>query len=286
MSKIEGLLDGRGYVTVETVCPESVPIVPGDTESRTREYLIAKAARTSTGGDLKSIREDKNLIKYLFRNRHTSPFEMGSMTFCIKCPIAVGRQFLRHRTGKFNEFSQRYSEVGEEMGRFDMRTPTSLRGQSKMNAQGSEDNLSSETSGKILDKLQEVEAKLDDVYKDYQELVSLGLAREVARFCLPLSTYTIFYLQLDLNNLCKFLTLRMAPDAQYEIQVYAKAMFELTKEYFPIVMEALEEELEKVVLDKWAIKMIQEKKIPDELRSKSLRKRLEELAEKLKIELK
>jgi len=279
------LLDGKGYVKVVLVSPDDVPVIPGDTEIRTRDYIIAKAARTSTGGDLKSVKEDRNLIKYLYRHKHTSPFEMASVTFEIKCPIAIGRQFLRHRTGKFNEFSQRYSHVGEDIGRFDITTPTSLRGQSKMNAQSSEDNLPPEASGKILEKLQEVESKLDEIYKDYNTLIELGLAREVARFCLSLSTYTVIYIQFDLNNLCKFLSLRMAPDAQYEIRVYAEAMFKLTKEYFPIVMEAFEEEMEKIVLDKWAVDMIREGRISKEVKSKSLRSRLEELALKLKIKL-
>ena len=283
---IGGLLDGKGFVSVELVSPSEIPPENDGTFSpdRTRDYIIAKAARASTGMGMKLPKDDKNLIKYLIRHNHTSPLEMASITFCIKCPISIGRQLLRHRTARINEFSQRYSEVTDEMGRMDMRTKECIRSQSKMNAQSS-DPLPPEKHGAILKKLEEVEGKLDDLFKDYEELRELGLTREVARFCLPQSTYTVLYYQLDMNNFRKFSALRRAPDAQYEIQVYANAMFELAKKYFPIVTEAIEEESQKMVLDKWAIQMIKEKRIPDELKSKSRRTALEELSKELGIEL-
>lgn len=285
-SKIEGLLDGKGFVSVELISPQDIPPESDGSfhDDRTRDYIIAKAARASTGLDLKTPKSDRALIRYLVKNRHTSPTEMPSMTFLIKCPISIGRQFLRHRTAKINEFSQRYSDVTEDMGRFDLRTTSVLRGQSKMNAQSSVE-LEEEKKEAILAKLEEVEKKLDDLFKDYQTLGELGLTREVRRFLLPQSTYTMFYYQMDLNNLMKFLSLRMAPDAQEEIRVYANAMFELTKIYFPVTMEIFEEEMKNMTLSVHAQEMIRNRKIPDEVTSKSERAYLENIAKDLKIEL-
>lgn len=286
ISKIDGLLDGNGFVSVELTSPQVLPPEKDGTfhTDRTLDYLIAKAARASTGLELKTPKTDRSLIRYLVKNRHTSPTEMPSMTFLVKCPISIGRQFLRHRTAKINEFSQRYSDVTEEMGRFDLRTPSCWRGQSKMNAQSSVE-LEEEKKAAIAAKLEEVEAKLDDLFRDYQTLGELGLTREVRRFLLPQSTYTMFYYQMDLNNLMKFLSLRMAPDAQEEIRVYANAMFELTKIYFPVTMEIFEEEMKNMTLSVNAQEMIRTRKIPDGVTSKSERAHLEEIAANLNIDL-
>ena len=285
---IDGLLDGKGYVSVEMVSPYTIPMEEdGSFDSeRTRDYFAAKAARASTGLDLKTPKEDKRLIQYLIRHLHTSPLEMCNITFCIKCPISIGRQFLRHRTAKFNEFSQRYSEVTEEVGRYKpVIDDRSIRGQSKMNAQSSEDNLSEEQKEKIMEKMIELEMLAEMTFQGYQDLIKLGLTREVSRFYLPQSTYTIFYMQMDMNNLMKFFRLRCAPDAQWEIQVYANAMKELTRRFFPVMIDQLDEEENKIVLDKWAIRMIRENRIPPELKSKSVRKRLEDQAKELNITL-
>lgn len=288
LSIIEGLLDGQGYVSVEMVSPYTIPTEEDGSfhPERTRDYLAAKAARASTGLDLKTPEEDKRLIQYLIRNLHTSPLEMCSITFCIKCPISIGRQFLRHRTAKFNEFSQRYSEVTEEIGRYKpAMDDKSIRGQSKMNAQSSEDNLNVEQKDKIMEKMIELEMLAEMTFKGYQDLIKMGLTREVARFYLPQSTYTILYMQMDMNNLMKFFRLRCAPDAQWEIQVYANAMKELAREFFPVMIDQLDEEMNKIVLDKWALVMIKEKRIPLDLKSNSVRKRLKNLAQELNITL-
>lgn len=285
---IEGLLDGKGYVSVEMVSPYTIPIEEDGSfhPDRTRDYFAAKAARASTGLDLKTPKQDKQLIQYLIRHLHTSPLEMCNITFCIKCPISIGRQFLRHRTAKFNEFSQRYSEVTEEVGRYKpAMDDKSIRGQSKMNAQSSEDNLTPEQKDNILEKMIELEMLAEMTFQGYQDLIKMGLTREVARFYLPQSTYTIFYMQMDMNNLMKFLRLRCAPDAQWEIQVYANAMKELVRQFFPVMIDQLDQEMSNIVLDKWAVQMIKEKRIPPDLKSKSVRKRLEVLAGELNITL-
>lgn len=276
----DGLLDGRGWVRVIKVSPETHP------EGYTPEYLIAKAARLSYGSDNKSAKADKSLIEYLVRHKHTSPLEMCSITFCLKLPIAMCRQLLRHRTGKFNEFSQRYTEVPDDDNRFKPSdTVFSFRGPCKLSKQASEMNLTTEQTEKIMDKMKKIEEKHDEVFELYKELLDDGLAKEIARFYLPVSTYTEIYVQFDLNNLIKFFQLRCAEDAQFEIRTYAYAMKDLADQFFPICLGMYEQYKEGIYLGEYEKKMIQEKRIPDEVTSKTMRSTLEKLAEELGIQL-
>ena len=278
--EITGLLDGKGFVRVVKVSPEIHP------EGYTPEYLIAKAARLSYGSDNKTPAQDKALIEYLVRHKHTSPLEMCNITFHMKLPIPICRQLLRHRTGKFNEFSQRYTEVDEDMSR--LRMPDfieSLRGPSKLSKQASDFNLDLGQSCSILALMKRAEQKLDDVYTLYHQMLEAGLAKEVARFYLPLSSYTEIYVQFDLNNLMKFLQLRCAEDAQYEIQVYANAMRELSSQFFPTCLGIFEQYKDGEWLGELEKRMIRERKIPEEVTSKTLRASLQKLAFDLNIEL-
>lgn len=274
------LLDGRGFVKVIKVGPETHP------EGYTPEYIIAKAARVSYGSDNKSPKADKGLIEYLVRHKHTSPLEMCNITYCLKVPIAICRQLLRHRTGKFNEFSQRYSKVPEEDFRFKLSEfPEGFRGKSEINHQGSVDNLTLIQKQQISKVLEDMDKKHDEMYKLYQELLDLGYAKELARFNLPLSTYSLIYVQFDLNNLIKFFQLRCAQDAQYEIRVYADAMKELAEQFFPICLNVNEQYKNGIYLGKYEKMMIRDCKIPEEVTSRSLRASLEQVARELKIEL-
>lgn len=269
---INNLLDGSGFVKVIKVSPETHP------EGYTPEYIIAQAARCSYGNELKSAKADKALIEYLFRHQHTSPFEMCNITFCLKLPIAICRQLLRHRTGKFNEFSQRYSEVTEEVNRLRLdKWEEGIRGKSNTNKQASEDNLDKKDKIIIKKKLKEIENLQDKIYDGYKELLNLGLTREVSRFVLPLSTYTTIYVQFDLNNLIKFFNLRCANDAQYEIQIYAKAMRELAKNFFPITINTHLNYTNGIWLGEYELRTIKENKVPEEITSKSYKKQLEKL---------
>lgn len=278
--EVTNLLDGKGFVRVVKVSPEVHP------EGYTPEYLIAKAARLSYGSDNKTPAQDKALVEYLVRHKHTSPLEMCNITFHMRLPIPICRQLLRHRTGKFNEFSQRYTEVNEDMSRLRMpEFKESLRGASKLSKQASDFNLDLEQSSSILALMKRAEQKLDDVYKLYKEMLESGLAKEVARFYLPLSTYTEIYVQFDLNNLMKFLHLRCAPDAQYEIQVYANAMRELSAQFFPTCLGIFEQYKDGEWLGDLEKRMIRERKIPDEVTSKTLRASMKKLAESLNIDL-
>lgn len=278
---IDNLLDGQGYVEVIKVSPETHP------KGHTPEYLVTKAARASYGSDNKTPLEDKRLTEYLIRHQHTSPLEMCSITFRLKLPIAICRQLLRHRTGKYNEFSQRYCQVSEEINRLNLSNwSEGLRGKSKINHQASEFNLDQESKDKIQEKLKEAETLQDKVYDIYKEVIDMGLATESARFLLPVSTYTVIFVQFDLNNLMKFFRLRCAEDAQYEMQIYAKAMRELTAQFFPISINMHLEYENSLLLGRWEKKMIKERKIPDEVISKTHQAALKKLAKELNIELK
>lgn len=255
---IDNLLDGQGFVRVDTVAPTTHPV------GYTPEYLVARAARVSYGNDLRTPKADKGLVEYLIRHQHTSPLEMCSITFCLRLPVAICRQLLRHRTGKFNEFSQRYSEVPEDVKRLRLdKWEEGVRGKSAHNQQASEFNLSAEQKDKIKSRLDRVEKLQDQIYQEYQGLLQEGLTREVSRFVLPLSTYTTIYVQFDLNNLMKFFYLRCAPDAQYEIQVYANAMKELAEQFFPISLNIHNQYQGALRLGKYEKQMIRDRKIPE-----------------------
>ena len=196
---------------------------------------IVQAARVSYGKGTKSFREDKGLISYLLRNRHTSPFEQVVFTFHVKLPIFVARQWIRHRTARLNEISGRYSVMKDE---FYIPAAGDLAPQSQDNKQGrSEEALSPEKAGEVQALLA---AGQKAAYENYTKLLS-DVAKEIARINLPLSLYTEWYWQIDLHNLLHFLKLRMDPHAQKEIRLYAEVLYETVKKVCPAAAEAFEE---------------------------------------------
>jgi thymidylate synthase (FAD) len=222
---------------------------------------IVQAARVSYGKGTKTVREDRFLIRYLMRHRHTTPFEMVEFKFHVKLPIFVARQWIRHRTANVNEYSGRYSEMKDE---FYLPEPEQLRPQSKTNRQGrSEEIIEAETAEKIRSEMKETQEMLFDKYSG---LLETGLARELARINLPLSNYTEWYWKIDLHNLFHFLKLRIDPHAQYEIRVFAEKMGEIVKEIVPVAWEAFEDYMLNSVhfsgLELKAIKKFWDMKIP------------------------
>jgi thymidylate synthase (FAD) len=199
---------------------------------------IVQSARVSYGAGTKSYRQDKGLIDYLLRNAHTSPFEQVSLTFHTKMPIFVARQWVRHRTAKLNEISGRYSVMENE---FFLPSDADIAPQSEDNKQGRmEEGFPQEVNDKIKALLKEGQ---ETAYKQYEELLETGVAREIARINLPLSMYTEWYWTNDLHNLFHFLRLRMDPHAQKEIRLYAETMFEITKKVAPLACESFENHL-------------------------------------------
>ncbi|MFW5486360.1 MAG: FAD-dependent thymidylate synthase [Spirochaetaceae bacterium JB067] len=196
---------------------------------------IVQSARVSYAGGTKTYREDKGLINYLLRNDHTSPFEQVNFTFHIKMPIFVARQWIRHRTGRVNEVSGRYSVMADEAY---LPDEEHLNFQSADNKQGrSEQTLPDGLSQQMLDLLKEDQRRS---FETYHTLLENDVAREIARINLPLSLYTQWYWQMDLHNLLHFLALRLDSHAQWEIRAYAEEIFKIVKAVTPIAAEAFE----------------------------------------------
>ena len=197
------------------------------------DQRIVQSARVSYGEGTKSVSQDGALIDYLLRHQHTSPFEQVVMTFHVKMPIFVARQWVRHRTGRMNEVSGRYSIMKDE---FYVPAEDKVSPQSKDNKQGrATEAFDKETADKIIGQL---EAGQKEAYENYSELIDSGLAREIARINLPLSLYTEFYWEMDLHNLFHFLKLRLDSHAQYEIRVYAEVILEMCRKVAPMATES------------------------------------------------
>jgi len=194
---------------------------------------IVQAARVSYGAGTKRIHEDRGLIRYLMRHRHTTPFEMCEIKLHVRVPMDCWRQWIRHRTASVNEYSTRYSVAIDSAQK---TAPTEWRLQSQKNKQGSEEFLDA-ARGEALSKS---EAELHELTrKVYEERLAAGISREQARKDLPLSTYTEAYWKVDLHNLLHFLQLRMDDHAQEEIRAYAALIGEeIAARWVPIVWEA------------------------------------------------
>jgi thymidylate synthase (FAD) len=195
------------------------------------DAAIVQAARVSYGAGTKSVREDQGLIRYLMRHAHTTPFEMVRFKFHVKLPIFLARQWMRHRTGSFNEYSGRYSVMLDE---FYVPDPSWITTQSQANKQGGSDETVEFSNNRADDFAREqAEAR-----KNYEQRLDLDMRRELARINLPVANYTEFYWLTDLHNLMHFLRLRIDPHAQREIRVYADALAEMVRAVSPIAWQA------------------------------------------------
>jgi thymidylate synthase (FAD) len=196
---------------------------------------VVQSARVSYGAGTKSYREDAGLIDYLLRHRHTSPFEQVVLSFHVKLPIFVARQWIRHRTARLNEISGRYSIMKDD---FYVPAPGDVAAQSTDNKQGrSAEALDGAAAGAVCSTLAEGQGR---AYGEYSRLIEGGIARELARVNLPLSLYTEWYWQIDLHNLFHFLELRLDSHAQLEIRRYAEVLLEIAKKVAPRCCESFE----------------------------------------------
>ncbi|MGZ9035260.1 MAG: FAD-dependent thymidylate synthase [Rhodospirillales bacterium] len=208
------------------------------------DAAIVQAARVSYGTGTRRVQDDAGLINYLMRHRHTTPFEMCEIKYHVKLPIFVARQWIRHRTASVNEYSARYSILDRE---YYVPEPGALAAQSSSNRQGRGEVLEGDEAARVLEILRSDAARC---YDHYAEMLNedaagvrrdpgrLGLARELARMNLTLSTYTQWYWKIDLHNLLHFLSLRADAHAQHEIRVYAEAMMETVRRWVPITHAA------------------------------------------------
>jgi len=214
-------LHDHGLVALLDVMPRLAPV------GKTADFAIVQAARVSYGAGTKHVNEDRGLIRYLARHRHTTPFEMVEFKFHHVMPIFIARQWIRHRTANVNEYSARYSVVKD---RFYRPSADNVRKQSASNRQGGEEPIDPMTAEEFLKHLEDVER----AYGKYQQQIEKGVSRELARIALPVSVYTEWYWKCDLHNLFHFLSLRMDAHAQQEIRDYANAMFALIQPIVPI----------------------------------------------------
>lgn len=216
---------------------------------------IVRAARVSYGRGTRQVSEDRQLIQYLMRHQHSTPFEMCEIILHVKLPIFVARQWIRHRTASVNEYSARYSILDKE---FYIPDPAQLAVQSTTNRQGRGDVLDPDTASRVLDMLR---ADAERCYDTYASLIdepgqgrddpqaSPGLARELARINLTLNTYTQWQWKTDLRNLLHFLRLRVDRHAQYEIRVYAEILLDIVRAWVPLAYDAfVEHQLNAVTL--------------------------------------
>lgn len=227
-------------------------------EGRSPEHIIAKIARCSYGASAKTIEEDEKLIRYLQRHRHTSPMEFPNITFFLEnIPLFCAVQILRHRTGKFNMKSHRYTESTMDDGFLDIRER--LRKPHKFNKQSSETTTIEDPE--VLQLAEDAHEAVTRVRDIYHKLIKKGVAKEVARTILPEGEFTSLYVQFDLSNLCKFLSLRLHSTAQHETVLIAEAMRDLAIQFFPIVIGGMLDDMEGVFFNKRDIISLRE--LPD-----------------------
>jgi thymidylate synthase (FAD) len=214
------LLD-KGYVTLERFCGTDIDIV--------------NSARVSFNKHVTSLsKADKGLINFLMRERHGTPFEMVDFTFKVKCPIAVMREWIRHRIASYNEMSGRYTKLESE---FYIPTPVNVRHQVGKPGAYRYEPVPWDLATRVIQILDDTYRYCDDKYK---LLLSWGIAKEQARLVLPVGIYTKFYFKTNLRALFNFFSLRSDETAMWEIRQYSLAMEELVKEAVPVAMEAFE----------------------------------------------
>lgn len=220
-----------GFVRLVDVMPR----ISYDKDITTCDYAISQAARVSYASGTKSVNEDRGLIRYLMRHRHSTPFEMCEFKFHMKLPIYCARQIIRHRTANVNEESGRYSILKDD---FHIFTPEDIRTQSAKNKQCSEGETNYIDAETFVNQLNEITEK---AYQYYEEAIEKGIGREQARAILPVNIYTSWYWKIDLHNLLHFLALRCDSHAQKETQEFGNAILSLIKPLVPWAIEAWED---------------------------------------------
>ncbi|HMV65577.1 MAG TPA: FAD-dependent thymidylate synthase [Myxococcota bacterium] len=208
------------------------------------DAAVVQAARVSYGAGTRAVSDDRGLIRYLMRHRHTTPFEMCEIKLHVKLPIFIARQWIRHRTANVNEYSARYSILDRE---FYLPAPEHVAAQSSSNRQGRGEVVTAEQAAIVLGLLRRDATAAYDTYErllndrgdgEPVDDAAPQVARELARMNLTLNTYTQWYWKVDLHNLLHFLSLRLDPHAQYEIRVYAEAIAGLVAAWVPLAWEA------------------------------------------------
>ena len=207
------------------------------------DLTIVNSARVSFGKHKEELDgKDKRLVNYLVRHRHTSTFEHNLATFRFVVPLFVRSQHHRHRTWSYNEISRRYTDVNIQF-----YEPEAFRTQHESNRQASnaEELINPKTdteaffmSGYVTGDWNPTAVEVVRRHNEnslflYEELIEKGVCREQARGVLPQNMYTEYYGTVNLNNLLKFIDLRIHEGAQWEIQKVAEACLEIATDLFP-----------------------------------------------------
>lgn len=203
----------------------------GDDLSIVRNARVSYDAEWRAGEDQGS---DKRLLKYLYKNKHNTPFEAVVFTFDVKAPMFVVRQWHRHRTQSYNELSARYRELPEE---YYIPEVAQITTQSTDNKQMRTDEV--HPDAETFQRLMDINNR--HAFNTYKNMIANGCPRELARTVLPLGTYTHMFTTVNLHNLFGFLRERLHPHAQYEIRVYGEAMLKLIEPVVPVAVEAFKE---------------------------------------------
>ena len=223
------------------------------------DNAIVQAARVSYGKGTSKVSQDRGLIRYLMRPRHSTPFEMVEFKFHCKMPIFVARQWVRHRTANINEYSLRYSQARDE---FYYPDPEHIQFQSALNKQGRMGEIPEELKQKVQDYFKDISEKS---FAMYSELNDAGVARELARAILPVNLYTEWYWKNDLHNLLHFIGLRSDSHAQYEIRVFSDAMAQSVKDVAPFAWEAYQDYVVKGMRFSRIEQSLLERSLPDRI---------------------
>lgn len=234
----------HGYVKLVECSPRLVE------EGGTLDNTVAQTARISTSSQGK---DDAALIRYLLRHKHATPFEFVDFTFEMSLPIFVARQLVRHRAASINEVSARYTELPDQYW-----MPDQWRGQSKSNRQGGEESIEYIPYAGFQGSPQDEIGTAEDVaFAEYKRRIEAGVSRELARSCLPVSTYTKWRWKSNLRMVLHFLALRMDPHAQKEIRDYANAVHDLIVPLVPVTLRAWHDfEFEAVTLTRLEVEAL------------------------------
>jgi thymidylate synthase (FAD) len=224
-------------VTPEVIPDNTIPVLDHGfvrlDDAMADDLSVVNGARVSFARRREEMDEsDEGLIRFLMRDRHGTPFEHNSFRFHVRCPIFVAREWMRHRLSSFNEFSLRYAKASDD---FYVPEAEDVRSQVGKPGAYSFEPVADEVAETTRERLQAV---YQTAYRTYQELVELGVARELARCALPVGAYTEFYWTVNARSLMNFLSLRNAETAQREIRRYAEACERFLAEKMPITHAA------------------------------------------------
>lgn len=178
---------------------------------------------------------DLGMLRHMMREAHSSPYEFGELVVEVKGPLMVYREWQRHRTQTYSEASARYTKMCEDHY---VPDPKRIQKQSKTNKQASGDGFLEEDAQIIVEL---IETEQDFVWDNYGKMLDRGVAREIARINTPVSRYSVMRAKANLLNWLRFLKLRLAPNAQWEIQEYARAVEEIVRATWPRIYALFEE---------------------------------------------